>query len=324
MIKFFQKIVPCFPVDTNQEQPIQIDALSIQESSPAQVPHNQDRPIKIRFLEITNTTAPNHKLGGKSSISKGRWNNQSVVIKKIKDPIREIFEDEYTLQHRAQHPNVVKLLGFIDETVNNQLMLGLVLECMNQGDLFQYLEKNHGPGRGKDPIRKTMAKQALSAVAYLHSLNIIHRDIKSENLLLDDQNNVKLSDFGFAVQLRPNQTEYWTENFEGTMGWFDPGSWFYIKNKGHSYDKKTDVYSCGILLSVLFGDDFLPYSNKQSPYALEKAIRNGESPLIDPGIPAATAQLMTKCWDIHRSKRPTVQEILNDEIFTQECITPPL
>jgi MAP/microtubule affinity-regulating kinase len=89
------------------------------------------------------------------------------------------------------HPNIVKLYEVIE--TNNTLYL--VMEYINNGEVFEYLVKN---GRMKENVARQKFRQIVSAVQYLHSKNIIHRDLKAENLLLDSNLDVKIVDFGFS------------------------------------------------------------------------------------------------------------------------------
>lgn len=89
------------------------------------------------------------------------------------------------------HPNIVKLY----EVIETEKTLYLVMEYVNNGEVFEYLVKH---GRMKENVARQKFRQIVSAVQYLHSKNIIHRDLKAENLLLDSNLDVKIVDFGFS------------------------------------------------------------------------------------------------------------------------------
>lgn len=98
---------------------------------------------------------------------------------------------EVSIMKLLNHPNIVKLY----EVIETEKTLYLAMEYINNGEVFEYLVKN---GRMKENIARQKFKQIVSAVQYLHSKNIIHRDLKAENLLLDSNMDVKIVDFGFS------------------------------------------------------------------------------------------------------------------------------
>lgn len=98
---------------------------------------------------------------------------------------------EVSIMKLLNHPNIVKLY----EVIETEKTLYLVMEYVNNGEVFEYLVKN---GRMKENVARQKFRQIVSAVQYLHSKNIIHRDLKAENLLLDSNLDVKIVDFGFS------------------------------------------------------------------------------------------------------------------------------
>lgn len=98
---------------------------------------------------------------------------------------------EVSIMKILSHPNIVKLY----EVIETDKTLYLVMEYVSNGEVFEYLVKN---GRMKENIARQKFRQIVSAVQYLHSKKIIHRDLKAENLLLDHSLDVKIVDFGFS------------------------------------------------------------------------------------------------------------------------------
>lgn len=122
--------------------------------------------------------------------------NSEVAIKIIDktqlntNSLEKLFR-EVSIMKLLNHPNIVKLF----EVIETEKTLYLVMEYINNGEVFEYLVKN---GRMKENIARQKFRQIVSAVQYLHSKNIIHRDLKAENLLLDHNLDVKIVDFGFS------------------------------------------------------------------------------------------------------------------------------
>ncbi|XP_056163409.1 leucine-rich repeat receptor protein kinase HPCA1-like isoform X3 [Syzygium oleosum] len=154
------------------------------------------------------------------------------------------FKNEIELLSRVHHKNLVSLVGFCFEQ-GEQL---LVYEFLPNGTLKESLS-------GKSGIRLDWARRLKVAVgaarglAYLHELAnppIIHRDIKSTNILLDDHLNAKVADFGLSKPMRDGERGHVTTQVKGTMGYLDPE--YYMTQQ---LTEKSDVYSFGVLMLEL-------------------------------------------------------------------------
>ncbi|XP_047959239.1 serine/threonine-protein kinase-like protein At3g51990 [Salvia hispanica] len=149
-------------------------------------------------------------------------------------------DNEVEILSRIYHPRLVNLIGFGSDPDQHKL---IVVEYMPNGSLFDQL---HGPGRPPGWVKRTrFALQVARAVQFLHSSQppIIHRDIKSSNVLIDSDFNSRVSDFGLALRGHVEDARVRSAPPAGTLGYLDP---CYLAPGDLS--AKSDVFSFGILL----------------------------------------------------------------------------
>lgn len=155
-----------------------------------------------------------------------------------------------TESHQSlKHPNIVRMLDVIDTAK----YIGIVLEFAGGGELFDYILANRYL-KEKDASR--LFAQLISGVDYLHQKNIVHRDLKLENLLLDKHRNIIITDFGFANRF---------ENGESDLMATSCGSPCYaapelVVSEGLYVGSAVDVWSCGVILYAMLSG-YLPYDD---------------------------------------------------------------
>lgn len=259
--------------------------------------------------------------GGFGTVYKGTLSdNRVVAIKKSKQIDKsqiEQFINEVLILTQINHRNVVKLLGCCLET---EVPL-LVYEFVSNGTLSQHIHQN-GAFEMSWENRLRIATEIASAIAYLHSaasIPIIHRDIKSANILLDENYIAKVADFGASRLIPLDQTRVNTA-VQGTFGYLDP-EYFH---SGELTDK-SDVYSFGVMLVELL-TGLKPVSMERpeeqrslTGYFLSLTEKNEEFKIID--APAdeghlqqvlAVIVIAKKCLEWKGEERPPMKQIAAD------------
>lgn len=190
---------------------------------------------------------------------------------------------EASLLQEIEHPFIVNLLkGYMDDD-----RLYLLLEYVVGGELFFHLRK---AGKFPNDVAKFYSAEVVLAFEYLHSKNIVYRDLKPENLLLDLDGNIKITDFGFAKRVTDR-----TFTLCGTPEYLAPEI---IQSKGH--DKAVDWWALGILLyEMLVG--YPPFFD-ESPYKIYEKILEGKIQ-FPPWVDSRGKELIRGLLTLDKSKR---------------------
>ncbi|KAF3783992.1 putative receptor-like protein kinase [Nymphaea thermarum] len=263
--------------------------------------------------------------GGSGCVYKARFDNNFLAAVKRLDnagpDCQREFENEIDLMSRIRHPNLVSLLGYCVHGETNLL----VYELMQNGTLESQL---HGPSHGSLLtwyIRMKIALDAARGLEYLHehcNPPVIHRDLKSSNILLDSNFNAKLSDFGLAVTVGSHNKA--NIKLLGTLGYLAPE--YVLDGK---LTEKSDVYAFGVvLLELLLGRrpvEKMAPSQCQSivTWAMPQLTDRTKLPnIIDPVIRNAmdlkhlyqVAAVAVLCVQPEPSYRPLITDVLHSLI----------
>ncbi|XP_059590263.1 putative wall-associated receptor kinase-like 16 [Vitis vinifera] len=258
--------------------------------------------------------------GGYGTVYKGTLTNGRIVaIKKSKMVDKsqiEQFINEVLVLSQINHRNVVKLLGCCLET---EVPL-LVYEFITNGTLFDYIHKGKKISTSSWEVRLRIATETAEVLSYLHSAAstpIIHRDVKSTNILLDDNYTAKVSDFGASRLVPLDQTQLSTM-VQGTLGYLDPE---YLLTS--QLTEKSDVYSFGVVLvELLTAKKALSFDKPEEErslamYFLSSLKDDRLFQVLDERIVneenieqlKETANLAKKCLKLKGDERPTMKEV---------------
>ncbi|CAA0835858.1 Wall-associated receptor kinase 5 [Striga hermonthica] len=259
--------------------------------------------------------------GGYGTVYKGILTGQQIVaIKKsrVMDKAQiEQFINEVVILTQVNHRNVVKLLGCCLET---EVPL-LVYEYVSNGTLFDHIDKSGNMPWFSWDNRLRIAAEAAGALAYLHSSAakpVIHRDVKSPNILLDEYYTAKISDFG-ASRLVPIDQAQVSTLVQGTLGYLDP-EYFHTSQ----LTEKSDVYSFGVVLAELMTGRKPLDSTKNddekclSTFFVTSLKEDRLFQIVDPRVLRegsleqikAAGDLVRSCLRLQGDDRPTMKEVV--------------
>ncbi|XP_067875071.1 MAP/microtubule affinity-regulating kinase 3-like isoform X2 [Heterodontus francisci] len=200
------------------------------------------------------------------------------------------------------HPNIVKLF----EVIETEKTLYLVMEYASGGEVFDYLVSH---GRMKEKEARAKFRQIVSAVQYCHQRNIVHRDLKAENLLLDGDCNIKIADFGFSNEFQFGSK---LDTFCGSPPYAAPELF-----QGKKYDgPEVDIWSLGVILYTLVSGS-LPFDGQNLKELRERVLR---------GKYRVPFYMSTDCENILKrflvlnpAKRGTLEQIMKDKWINVGC-----
>ncbi|XP_048536000.1 serine/threonine/tyrosine-protein kinase HT1-like [Triticum urartu] len=260
--------------------------------------------------------------GSNSRIYRGIYRQRAVAVKMVRLPERDEdrrraledqFNSEVTFLSRLRHPNVVQFVA----ACKRPPVYCIITEYMSQGTLRMYLHNKDPYSLSPETVLR-LALDVARGMEYLHAQGVIHRDLKSHNLLLNDEMRVKVADFGTScLEAHSSRAgagagagggggggEGKGTNM-GTYRWMAPEM---VRDKPCT--RKVDVYSFGIVLWELT-TCLVPFQGMTPVQAAYAACEKNARPPLSPTCPPALNNLIKMCWAANPARRPEFSYVVS-------------
>ncbi|KAG0625084.1 hypothetical protein M758_2G026500 [Ceratodon purpureus] len=259
--------------------------------------------------------------GSFGTVHKARWFGAEVAKKVLHEPSMSDFVQEVTILDGLRHPNIVSLLGYMTDLHNSCMIMELM-----DGDLHSLMAKRMKQGGfSSTPFSISEALDIMLQVAeglfFLHEKRIVHRDLKSQNILMKcvkamEVNvtylHAKVADFGLSKTKENSMTYSYQSQNKGTSRWMAPELIKIVNCQGEldmplgedqlKYPFKSDIYSFAMLCyEIMTGD--IPFSTL-SPKEAKSKVLSGGRPQLPDQCPDRLKALIEACWSSEPSKRP--------------------
>ncbi|KAL1569884.1 non-specific serine/threonine protein kinase [Salvia divinorum] len=264
--------------------------------------------------------------GGYGAVFKGKLKDgRDVAVKRLYEHhYRRIdqFVNEVEIVTKLRHKNLVTLYGC---TTCHSRELLLIYEYIPRGTLAEHIQGERTELESDSMLmswrcRLSVATETAGALAYLHSVGVVHRDVKTSNILIDNDFHAKLADFGLS-RVIPTDTTHVSTGPQGTPGYVDPEY-----NELYRLTEKSDVYSFGVVLVELISSKpAIDFTRKIDEINLSsmamKKIQDGEvGELVDPNLGfesdekvremiLGVAELAFRCLQNRRDLRPSMEDV---------------
>lgn len=242
--------------------------------------------------------------GAQGAVFLGSYKSEYVAVKKV----NKIGDTDIRHLKKLSHPNLVRFRGVCTQSP----CFCLVMEYCPNGQLYDVLHN----GRPVAPYTVVeWSKHIAAGMQYLHTNKIIHRDLKSPNILIGYNDTLKITDFGISKQLGESAAPM---SFAGTVAWMAPEV---IRQEPCS--EKVDIWSYGVVLWELLTCE-VPYKDMDSSAVIYGVGNNRLSLPIPKSCPEGFKLLLAQCWNHKPQNRPSFKHILSHlEIAAVEILSTP-
>lgn len=209
---------------------------------------------------------------------------------RIKEMVAALDQEINTMQH-LEHPNIVQYLG----CERKEFAISIYLEYIPGGSVGSCLRKH---GKFQESVVRSLCRQTLEGLVYLHREGILHRDLKADNILLDLDGTCKISDFGISKKSDNIYGNDITNSMQGSVFWMAPEV---VRSQGQGYSAKVDIWSLGCVVLEMFAGK-RPWSREEAIGAIFKLGSLNQAPPIPEDVQATASvdglNFMYDCFQV--------------------------
>jgi serine/threonine protein kinase/TPR repeat protein len=293
---------------------------------PASTPKPSPNPVSIPPRQSSAYLIPFEDIKWQRDIGEGHYavvfagiwrGHTTVAVKKLRmqhlssEALEEFYREAAVMEH-LQTPRVVQLYGICKEPYC------FVMEYMEKGSLFMVLRSEPTLDW---PLRQRIGFDIACGLDFLHTAGVLHRDLKSLNVLLDSNYRAKLADFGLSKIKAESRTSSSKRQTVGTCAWSGPEI-LQPRDRGEKipYSPQSDMYSYGMVLWEIASKK-TPFSDAESDMQIcHWVVNRGTRETIPDDTPELVAKLIQACWDADPKKRPlaadAVKQLRNEEVLS--------
>ncbi|KAL9644369.1 hypothetical protein ABK040_005827 [Willaertia magna] len=238
---------------------------------------------------------------------------KKIPLKGLSQKEKQSAKQEVKLLQSLQHPFIVRYIdSFLDEDSN----LCIVMSYCKGGDIANHIQKNYSIQKLPEKVLLKWFIQTTLALHFIHSRKVLHRDLKSQNIFLSENGNVKLGDFGIARVFDSSTgrtCEHLAQTTIGTPLYMSPE-----QCNGSKYSYKSDIWSLGVILYEMVNQGALPFKGKNIQLLFINIQKGYYTPIKN--FNSYTNQiimLIRSCLQTRPSKRPNLKDILTLPIITK-------
>jgi ankyrin repeat protein len=268
------------------------------------LPNAKDYEIQFEDLVIGDVIGR----GNFGEVRKGQWKDVLVAIKTIYrtggETAKQDVYREMGILAQLRHPNILGFLGYVKH--GGSVMM--ITDLMTGGSLHTFIKSSY---ETVSRLRFKIVAGVVRGMVYLHHRKLVHRDLNTKNLLLDDHYGIKISDFGLS---RPKHDHKMTMSV-GFLGGMAPEVY-----RGNDYTEKADVFSFAMVVyEIVTGKESHHAQSNVMMYAHNMSSNGYRPPLDDNETPLDWNNLIRRCWATDPQERPSFSQLL-DELHVMEQI----
>ncbi|CAF1031276.1 unnamed protein product [Rotaria sordida] len=252
---------------------------------------------------------------GKVYVAHDRYTMKKFAVKEIpmRNPVyTDVLENEIKILSTLSHKNIVTYYGSAIDRSKKQPFFQIIMEYVDGGSLSQHLSKF---GQFQEPVIRNYTRQLLEGLQYLHENHILHRDIKSANILVNSRGEIKIADFGTSKRLAGLQL--CTEDSVGTLQYMSPDV---VLVPPMGYGPEVDIWSVGCTV-IEMATGKMPFHKIVNTGALLLKLGNERQPPDIPQELSDTAKdFLAKCFE-PTQKRPSAKDLLNHPFFKTKPVS---